>query len=93
MSKLAALHNPDMKAAGIDKPAGEGSLGVKRVGHKGVNSSIGGSWGSDKSPNSRISKMDAAAMAAANDPNLGPNSKMNVKLEPCRGSTRKGRRR
>lgn len=77
MSNLAALHNPDMVAGGQDV--------IGRVGDARVNSSIGGSWGDHTKPTSRIAKMDAAARAAAADPAIGRDARMNVKLEPCRG--------
>lgn len=72
MKKLAALHNPDMIAGGKDA--------IGRVSDAGVNSSIGGSWGDYTNPNSRIATIDAAA----NNPSLDPNAKMNVNLPPCR---------
>lgn len=72
MDRLSALHNPDMIAGGKDK--------IKRIGDSGVNSAIGGAWGKSKHPNSRISQIDAAA----GNPSLDPNAKMNVSLPPCR---------
>lgn len=78
MSNLAALHDPDMVAGGADR--------ITRVGNAGVNSSIGGSWGDATKPNSRIARIDAAALEAANDPAIGRDARMNTKLEPCRGS-------
>ena len=72
MSKLAALHNPDMIAGGYDR--------INRVAESGINSSIGASWGDYRRPDSRIARIDAAAA----DPNLDPNAKMNISLPPCR---------
>ncbi|WP_161793842.1 polymorphic toxin type 15 domain-containing protein [Jannaschia aquimarina] len=77
MSNLAALHDPDMIAGGADR--------IRRVGDSGVNSSIGGGWGSHERPTSRIARIDAAAERAAADPSIG---RMNTKLEPCRGRGR-----
>lgn len=76
MSQLAALHDPDMIAGGFDN--------IGRIGNSGVNSSIGGSWGDHRSPNSRIAKIDDAARQAALDPNIGRSAQMSAKLEPCR---------
>jgi hypothetical protein len=73
MSKLAALHEPDMVAGGWAQPDPKG------VGRADVNSSIGGSW----TQGGRIASMDTAADEAINAGR--GNDKMNVKLEPCRG--------
>ena len=72
ISKLAALHDPDMIAGGHDR--------ISRVADAGVNSSIGGSWGDHRNPNSRIAKID---MSVA-DTRLDPNAKLNISLPPCR---------
>ena len=77
MSNLAALHNPDMIAGGQDI--------IGRVSDSGINSSIGGSWGSPARETSRIGQLDAAARRAAADPNVGRDARMNVRLQPCRG--------
>ena len=73
MSKLAALHDPDMVAGGWMTPD------PSKLGRADVNSSIGGSW----NQNDRISGMDRYAADTINE-NRG-DQKMNVKLEPCRG--------
>lgn len=72
MSKLAALHDPDMIAGGHDR--------ISRVADAGVKSSIGGSWGDHPNPNSRIAKID---MSVA-DTRLDPNAKLKISLPPCR---------
>lgn len=69
MNDLAALHDPDMIAGGSDK--------VSRMGHKGVNSSIGSQWRNK----ARLAQMDEQAQAALDT--LGPDAKMNVALERC----------
>jgi Novel toxin 15 len=73
MSKLAALHEPDMVAGGWMKPTPEG------LGRSDVNSSIGSSWNQD----GRVKGMDQHAQQGIDSGN--GNAKMNVKLEPCRG--------
>lgn len=73
MEKLAALHDPDMVAGGWMHPEPTG------VGRKDVNSSIGGSW----NQNGRVATLDRAAEDAILNGN--GDSKMNIKLEPCRG--------
>jgi uncharacterized Zn-binding protein involved in type VI secretion len=73
MSKLAALHEPDMVAGGWANPDPTG------MGRADVNSSIGGSWNQE----GRVSGMDAAADDAIK--NGRGAEKMDVKLEPCRG--------
>lgn len=73
MSKLAALHDPDMVAGGWLDPAPTG------LGRRDVNSSIGASW----NQNDRVAGMDREADRAI-ESGRG-NQKMNVKLEPCRG--------
>lgn len=73
MSKLAALHDPDMVAGGWLRPTPTG------LGRADVNSSIGGSW----NQNDRVSGMDREANRAIE--NGRGDQKMNVKLEPCRG--------
>ena len=73
MSKLAALHDPDMVAGGWMHSNATG------MGRADVNSSIGGSW----NQNDRVSGMDREANRAI-ESGRG-DQKMNVKLEPCRG--------
>ena len=73
MSKLAALHEPDMVAGGWTHPDPKG------MGRADVNSSIGSSWNQD----GRVASMDASADDAIKKGRV--NEKMNVKLEPCRG--------
>jgi len=73
MSKLAALHDPDMVAGSWMTPD------PSKLGRADVNSSIGGSW----NQNDRIFGMDRYAADTINE-NRG-DEKMNVKLEPCRG--------
>jgi filamentous hemagglutinin len=73
MSKLAALHDPDMVAGGWLRPTPTG------MGRADVNSSIGGSW----NQNDRVSGMDREANRVI-ESGRG-DQKMNVKLEPCRG--------
>ncbi|SFJ14553.1 polymorphic toxin type 15 domain-containing protein [Jannaschia pohangensis] len=80
MSNLAALHDPDMIAGGLDR--------IRRVGDAGVNSSIGGGWGNHESPNSRIAQLDRAAREAAANPDIGRNGRMNTRLQPCTGRVR-----
>lgn len=69
MDNLAALHDPDMIAGGVDK--------VSRMGDKAVNSSLGAQWRSQ----SRLAQMDEQAQKALET--LGPDAKMNVSLERC----------
>ncbi|WP_322403610.1 polymorphic toxin type 15 domain-containing protein [Massilia luteola] len=73
MSKLAALHEPDMVSGGwlTHEPKG--------MGRADVNSSIGASW----KQSDRIAGMDREANKAI-ESGRG-DQKMNVKLEPCRG--------
>jgi uncharacterized Zn-binding protein involved in type VI secretion len=73
MSKLAALHEPDMVAGGWMQPEPKG------MGRSDVNSSIGSSWNQEE----RVSSMDAAADDAIK--NGRGDEKMNVRLKPCRG--------
>jgi len=73
MSKLAALHEPDMVAGGWLHPQPTG------MGRSDVNSSIGASW----NQNDRVAGMDREAEKAI--ANGRGDQKMNVKLEPCRG--------
>jgi len=73
LSKLAALHEPDMVAGGWMNPQPAG------MGRADVNSSIGGSW----NQHGRISGMDSEADRFI-ESGRG-DQKMNVKLEPCRG--------
>jgi hypothetical protein len=73
MSKLAALHDPDMVAGGWMHPNPTG------MGRADVNSSIGSSW----NQNNRASGMEREADRAIQ--NGRGDQKMNVKLEPCRG--------
>jgi type VI secretion system secreted protein VgrG len=68
MSGLNALHNPDMIAGGADKISGFGSSAV--------NKSIGSQW------KGKVAEMDQAAKDALSK--VGPDAKMNVKLERCR---------
>ncbi|MDC9623066.1 polymorphic toxin type 15 domain-containing protein [Xenorhabdus sp. XENO-7] len=73
---LAALHEPDMVAGGY------GQYAPKKMGDKGINSAIGGSWNGK-----RIKSLDDAAKEAI-DSGLG-DAKMNVQLELCRGKGKK----
>lgn len=73
MSKLAALHDPDMIAGGWLKPQ------TKVMGRKDVNSSIGGSW----NQNGRVAEIDKAADEAIRQGR--GNDLMNIKLAVCRG--------
>ena len=75
MSKLAALHDPDMVAGGWMHPDPTG------MARRDVNSSIGGSW----NQNDRVAGMDREADKAI-ESGRG-DQKMNVKLEPCRGKS------
>lgn len=76
MDGLAALHEPDMVAGGY------GQYAPKKMGDKGINSAIGGSWNGG-----RIKSLDKAAKEAI-DSGLGE-AKMNVELELCRGKRKK----
>jgi RHS repeat-associated protein len=67
MKTLAALHNPDMVAAGKDIITG--------FGDKGINSSIGTQW------KDRVGEMDEAACKAKHEGK--GQDKMNVELERC----------
>jgi hypothetical protein len=73
ISKLAALHEPDMVAGGWLQPTAD------RMGRADVNKAIGGSWNQA----GRVSTMDTAAEDAIRSG--GADAKMNVKLEVCRG--------
>ena len=68
MKTLAALHNPDMVAAGQDIITG--------FGDKGINSSIGTQW------KDRVGDLDAAACKAQKEGN--GNKKMNAELKRCK---------
>ncbi|MBU3013273.1 hypothetical protein KO488_00790 [Poseidonibacter lekithochrous] len=68
MKTLAALHNPDMVAAGKDVITG--------FGDKGINSSIGSQW------KDRVSDLDNAACKAKADGK--GKDKMNAKLSRCK---------
>ena len=73
MKTLAALHNPDMVAAGKDIITG--------FGDRGINSSIGRQW------QDRVGILDDAAckeQAAGNG-----KKKLNVKLKRCKNSKKK----
>ncbi|MBC8954045.1 polymorphic toxin type 15 domain-containing protein [Xenorhabdus sp. PB62.4] len=73
---LAALHEPDMVAGGY------GQYAPKKMGDKGINSAIGGSWNGK-----RIKSLDDAAKEALGS-GVG-DAKMNVQLELCRGKGKK----
>ncbi|MCG3472293.1 polymorphic toxin type 15 domain-containing protein [Xenorhabdus bovienii] len=73
---LAALHEPDMVAGGY------GQYAPKKMGDKGINSAIGGSWNGK-----RIKSLDDAVKEAI-DSGLG-DAKMNMQLELCRGKGKK----
>ena len=73
MGKLAALHNPDMKAGGAD--IFNMTDLSKSIGSLRINSSIGASW------SKRVGKIDKAACEAQKDGK--GDKKMNVKLERC----------
>ncbi len=77
MSELAALHDPDLIAAGKK---------VVKLGNKRINSSIGSQWanqipGREKGA-SRIKDLDKKVEAAYKK--YGDNAKMNVKLSVCK---------
>lgn len=69
MSTLAALHNPDMVAAGKDV--------ISDFGDRNINSRLGAQW----TKGNRLVELDRAANAIAKSMR---NSKMNVKLERCK---------
>ena len=87
MSKLAALHEPDMVAGGWMRHE------TPNIGRADVNKSIGASWNqaytppgsrnSGEKPLTRVQEMDREAKNAID--NGRGDQKMNVKLEPCRG--------
>jgi len=79
MRSLAALHNPDMVAGGLDKITG--------FGDKNINSMIGGSWNSGKDK-SRVSLLDKQACKEANERGNG-SKKMNVELVRCANKRKK----
>ncbi|HHY0363260.1 TPA: polymorphic toxin type 15 domain-containing protein [Vibrio cholerae] len=79
MRSLAALHNPDMVAGGLDKITG--------FGDKNINSMIGASWSSGKE-NSRVSLLDKQACKEANEKGNG-SKKMNVELVRCANKGKK----
>ena len=68
VSKLHALHDPDMVAGGQDK--------INRLGRGDVNSSIGSQW------KHRVVEMDKAAKEAQNS--QGGQTKMKVELNRCK---------
>ncbi len=76
MSRLAALHDPDMVAGGANRP------GVRVMGDRRINSSIGASW----LYQDRLGTMDRAAQEAIDAGRGG--DLMNVGLSPCRSATR-----
>ncbi len=76
MSRLAALHDPDMVAGGANRP------GVNVMGDRRINSSIGASW----LYQDRLGTMDRAAQEAIDAGRGG--DLMNVGLSPCRSATR-----
>jgi Novel toxin 15 len=71
MGSLAALHDPDLKAGGADV--------IRGMGNANVNSSLGSQW----SKGGRVEEMDKAAREAL--AKYGPDAKMNVTLERCKG--------
>jgi len=70
MKTLAALHNPDMVAAGKDV--------ISDFGDRNINSRIGAQW----RKSNRLAELDEAARAAAKY--VSGLAKMNAKLERCR---------
>ena len=70
MKTLAALHNPDMIAAGKDK--------IKNFGDRNINSRIGAQWNKSE----RLAQMDRAANQI--EKSMRRDTKMNVKLERCK---------
>lgn len=73
MDKLVALHEPDMVSGGYNQPD------PKHLGRADANSAIGGSW----NQKDRLSGMDRSVDKALST-GTGE-TKMNVKLEVCRG--------
>jgi type VI secretion system secreted protein VgrG len=71
MATLAALYDPDLKAGGADV--------IRGIGNANVNSSLGSQW----SKSNRVEEMDKAAREAL--AKHGPDAKMNVTLERCKG--------
>lgn len=71
--QLAALHAFDLIASGND-----GGEYVTKVGHRGVNRSIGSQWRSK----GRLNEIDEEAQRLLEA--SGPDTKMNIKLERCR---------
>lgn len=69
MNEMAALHDPDQIAAGVNK------VGDKAVGLKNVNSSIGSQW------KTRVQDLDEAAAKVPT--NERSNTSMNANLERC----------
>lgn len=69
MKTLAALHNPDMVAAGKDK--------ISDFGDRNINSRIGAQWNKGQ----RLAELDRAASQV---PEAMRNTKMNAKLERCK---------
>lgn len=70
MNEMAALHDPDQIAAGVNK------VGDKAMGLKNINSSIGSQW------KTRVEILDeAAAKVPANERS---STSMNAKLERCK---------
>lgn len=67
MNTLAALHNPDMIAGGVDV--------IADFGDRGVNASIGGQW------KDRIKDLDKAASQVPESERAS--TRMNVKLVRC----------
>jgi hypothetical protein len=76
MSKLAALHNPDMISGGYNTPD------PTRIGRADVNSSIGSSW----NQKGRVASIDEQARIARDSGKGG--AKLNLKLQVCRGRRR-----
>ena len=68
MKSLAALHEPDMIAGGIDKVGG--------FGDRQINASIGAQW------RGRVAELDQAAMEVPESER--GDIKMNTKLERCK---------
>jgi hypothetical protein len=70
MKTLAALHNPDMVAAGKDE--------IRDFGNRSINSRIGAQWKKGQ----RLTELD---LAANNVPeSMRGSTKMNTKLERCK---------
>jgi hypothetical protein len=70
MTKLAALHDPDLIAGGGDN--------ISRLGNNNVNSSLGSQW----SKSGRVTGMDNAAKLALST--QGSSARMNIELERCK---------